>query len=254
LDHFLESPGAYQDFANILFLRVLTYNPGTQPFFMSWVDDQPVGTCIVNNNLNGPGLSAPVSNFGLLDAGANFTVKGPNGSVQVAGSSGNKVTLSAAGTFLVPGGAYTITGTGGADIGPFSATITLPATPALVSPVNGATVTRSNGMTVTWTGGSGYVQMVVAGATDNTFTNGAGAYCSAPASAGSFTIPPYILLALPAGNNAGFVFGPAAPEVPFTATGLNAGILDTRINLTGFGYGDGYGPNGGSVSGSFTLQ
>jgi hypothetical protein len=206
--------------------------------------------------LNGPGLNAPIANLAGVDAGSTFTVKGPNGSVPVAGSSGNKVTLSSAGTFLVPGGAYTVTGTGGADIGAFSGSITLPAFPTLVSPVNNATVTRSNGMTVTWTGGdpNGYVRMTVSGATDNTFGNGAAAYCTAPAGPGTFTIPAYVLDALPPGNNAGFTFAPAAPAVSFTASGLTVGILDGRINGTGFGYGADYGPNGGSVSGSFTLQ
>jgi hypothetical protein len=118
----------------------------------------------------------------------------------------------------------------------------------LVSPVNASTVTRSSGLTVAWTGGSpnGNVQMIVTSATDNTYTYAAQAVCTAPASAGTFTIPPYVLLALPAFNNAGFVFAPANTEVPFTATGLSLGILTTHNDGTGFGYGAG--------TGSFALK
>jgi hypothetical protein len=136
-------------------------------------------------------------------------------------------------------------------MGPFSATVTNPASPTLISPVNNSTVTRSNGMTVTWAGGSGNVQMMVAGGTDNTYATGATAICTAPASPGTFTIPPYVLLALPApanfvgapgaGSPGGFVFSSVPAEVPFTATGLSVGSLSTQANSEGFGYGAGTG-------------
>jgi hypothetical protein len=112
--------------------------------------------------------------------------------------------------------------------------------------VNNATVTRSSGITATWTGGSGNVLIEVYSPTDNTNTNGAVAVCTAPASAGTFTIPPSVLLALPASNSAGFIFS-TATEAPFTATGLNLGIISVgRYNIAGFGYGWG--------SGSFALK
>jgi uncharacterized protein (TIGR03437 family) len=250
LGHYLASGGTYQDQVQFQFGKILTYGPGTQPFFASWVDDQPPGACIVYNSLNNVGLNPPIGTAGI-DAGSSFTVKGPNGSVPVTGNPGQfNATLDAAGKFLVPG-AYTITGTGGADIGPFSATTTIPSLPTLVSPVNNTTVTRSNGMTVTWTGGSGNVQIMVTGATDNTYSNGATAVCIAPAGPGTFTIPPYVLLALPApanfvgapgaGSPGGFVFSSITTEVPFTATGLSAGSLSTQANSAGFGFGAGTG-------------
>jgi hypothetical protein len=65
------------------------------------------------------------------------------------------------------------------------------------------------------------------------------ANCTAAASAGTFTIPPYVLLALPAGNLTYFELGPgtvaAASEAPFTATGLNVGFVQTFIDGTSFG-------------------
>jgi uncharacterized protein (TIGR03437 family) len=243
LNHFSNGNGpGYHDLAQFQFAKILTYSPGSQPFFASYIDDQPLGACIVYNNLNASN-NPPIGNLVNADAGSSFTVKGPNGSLPVTGTPGQfKATLSAAGTFLVPG-AYTITGTGGADVGPFSATITFPASPTLVSPQspNNLTVTRSSGMTVTWTGGdpNGHVEIYISSATDNTFNTGALANCTAAASAGTFTIPPYVLLALPAGNLTYFELGPgtvaAASEAPFTATGLNVGFVQTFIDGTSFG-------------------
>ena len=111
------------------------------------------------------------------------------------------------------------------------------------------TVTRANGMTATWTGGNGNVELMVYSATDNTYTNGAVAQCTAPASAGTFTIPSYVLLALPASPNgvsAGFVFGSPYTYAPITATGLDVGIIQADNISQGFGYGAG--------SGTFMLK
>jgi len=91
-------------------------------------------------------------------------------------------------------------------------------------------------MTVTWTGGdpSGSVQFQLASATDGTYTAGIDAQCIVPASPGIFTIPPYVLLALPAGNFGRFQFSPAVTIVPFTAAGLDLGILTTSTAGTSF--------------------
>ncbi len=243
LSHFSDGGGTFEDDARAQFFKALTYTPGSQPFFVSYVDDQPFGTCLVYNNLN-ENETNPFTSDAALDAGSGITVTGPNGSVSLPENQGLSP-IGAAGKFLVPG-SYTVTGTGGADVGSFSATFTIPALPTLVSPANNASVTRSGGMTATWTGGSGNVLIEVYSATDNTFTNGAAAVCTVPASAGTFTVPPSVLLALPAGNFAGFVFS-TATEALFTATGLNVGIISVdRYNDAGFGYGWG--------SGSFTLK
>ena len=119
--------------------------------------------------------------------------------------------LSAAGTFLVPG-SYTVTSNGGPDVGPINATLTIPSSPTLLTPQpsNNFTVTRANGMTFTWNpnGSNGHVEIQVASATDNTFNLGTTAVCTAPASAGTFTIPPYVMLALMPSNFTYLEFGP----------------------------------------------
>jgi uncharacterized protein (TIGR03437 family) len=238
----------YQDRAVFEFFKLPTPPVPVQPFFVSWIDDPPPGTCTVYSNLNGAGDPPINGDPVLLGAGSNFTVAGPAGSLPVTLSSGKtSATLSDAGTFLVPG-SYTITGAGGADVGSFTAAITFPAAPTLVSPVNNAAVTRSSGMTVTWTGGApnGNVKISIASSIDNTYKNGSLAVCKAPAGPGTFTIPPYVLLALPGTNFGGFLLAPETTNAVFAATGLSLGLVQTFHNGTGFGY--------GAATGGFALK
>jgi uncharacterized protein (TIGR03437 family) len=225
-------PG-YQDIARFPFTKILTYLPGSQPFLVSYLDDLPLGTCFVFNSVN-PSSNPPAASSVNADAGSQFTISGPNGNIVASYSPGQSpVTLSTAGTFLSPG-AYTVSGTGGADVGPFKAAITIYPPPSLTSPANLVIppVTRSSGMTLTWTGGSSNaeVQILLGAATDNTLTNGALAFCSVAANAGTFTIPAYALLSLPAGNVTEFFFETRTARVPFTATGLSLGLLQAAFD------------------------
>jgi uncharacterized protein (TIGR03437 family) len=228
----------YADNAKFQFLKVLSLAGGTAPFVASYLDDQPLGTCNVYNSLN------PVSHSGLqgvtaaADAGSSFTITGPNGSKVLAGTPGQfDATISAAGTFLSPG-AYTLSGVGGTDIHAFTAPFNIPAVPVLTSPanLNLPSVTRSGGLTVTWTGGASdaYVQIQVQGPTDKTNTSGATTICNVAASAGTFTIPPYALLALPASSVGGFQFQQQT-EAALTATGLDLGVIQTSNAATFIG-------------------
>ncbi|MEP7353580.1 MAG: hypothetical protein ABI824_10155 [Acidobacteriota bacterium] len=237
-------PPTFADDVKFEFDKILGYSPGTQPLLLSWLDDLPAGTCTVFPGLS-PGLNPPFTNVVGINAGTSFSVTGPNGSLPITGTAGKDFTgnLSSAGTFLVPGAAYTVIGTGGPDVGVFAATITYPASPTLVSPANNTSVTRANGMTVTWTGGSGNVGIAILSSIDNTYlnVNSAVAVCIAPASAGTFTIPAYILQALPASTNAGIILAPADTAVSFTAAGIGLGLLQTHNDGTGYGYGAGTG-------------
>lgn len=243
LDHFSDGGGKYEDDARFQFLNIVSFVPGTQSFVVSWLDNPPPGTCIAFNNLNAS-FNNVVSGGNLLDAGSSFTVMGPKGSVMLPVSSQKLTAFNMTGAFLVPG-PYTVTGNGGADVGPFNANISVPAASTLVSPVNNGTATRANGMTVKWTGGSENLQIQVNSCSDNTCDNGASAICIVPASLGTFTIPPYVLEALPAGNSAGVVLS-SYSDATFTAMGLDAGTIATYSNTSGFGFGWG--------SGGFTLK
>src|SRR5579883_657733 len=238
LNQFSDGGGAFEDDARFQFIKVTGFVSGTQPFLASWLDDQAPSTCITYSNLNAS-FSSPISGGSLLDGGSSFLVNGPKGSLTLPSNSGKLSAFNMTGAFLVPG-MYTVSGTGGADVGPFSANVTIPAAAALTSPTNNGTATRANGMTVTWSGGSGSIEIEVNSCTDSSCNNGAAAVCHLDASAGTFTIPPYVLDALPAGNFAGLVLSSYSFGT-FTATGLNAGSISTYNNLAGFGFGYGWG-------------
>jgi uncharacterized protein (TIGR03437 family) len=220
-----QNPGAV-DKVEADFLR-FTVPAAVQPFIMSYVDALPPGSCQIYNNPNGQS-DPPIVLVAGLDAGPQVSIQGPNGARNVAGGGGAyNATLSADGTYLAAGN-YTISAPGGADVPKFSAQLTIPAMPTLTSPTPDAAVstavTRSNGLTVTWTGGQAneIVQIEGFNATDNTYTAGADFVCSVPAAAGTFTIPPSVLLALPAGNFGGLVFRPMLTPVNLQGLGFTA--------------------------------
>jgi uncharacterized protein (TIGR03437 family) len=242
-DHSSDGGGAFEDDYKFQFLKSTGYVPGTQPFFVSWIDDPPPGACMVYPNLNASN-NVPFTGGVPLDAGSSVTVSGPKGSATVSVNAPKTAPFNNAGTFLVPGN-YTFSGTGGNDVGPFSGSFVLPPPATMSSPVNGGAATRASGLPVTWSGGSGTLAIEVNSCSDNSCKGGASVVCSVPASAGTFTVPPYVMNALPAGNFAGVVLS-SYSTVTFTATGLNAGFLNIYANDSGFGYGWG--------SGSFTLK
>jgi len=142
-----------------------------------------------------------------LDAGT-LSLVGPAGGSPISITATNKGVYNKllggsngfpAPPYLSPG-SYTLTGTGGADVGPFTSTLNLPATFTWTNMDAIASVTRSNGVTVNWTGGAGYLLIRGYSAILTSPDTGAGAMfiCLAPASAGAFTVPPNVLLALPA--------------------------------------------------------
>jgi hypothetical protein len=215
------------DIAQFPFVTV-TLATGVQPYFaLSYNDSLPPGSCIA--------YAFPPPNTltvtGSLDAGSNFTIKGPNGSLTEPVNSGHFDTLSANGTFLTPG-SYTVTGTGGANIGPFSVNFTVPAFPMLSSPANGATVTRSSGLKVNWTGGDPSANLQI---TISSQGNDASAQCIVPPGPGSFTIPPYVMLSLPTGGGYTLGFASAFEYVPVIATGLSIGIFQYANDGVSFG-------------------
>ncbi len=186
----------------------------------SYVDAPPPGTCLVSNSLT-TGLKAPFQSQTGLDAGGQFSITGPNGSKTVAGSGGAFAgTLSANGSYLAPGG-YTLGVSGGADVPAFTTNFAIPALPTMTSPapdsVSPIAMTHSAGFNVTWAGGSSnsFVSLIGASATDNTNSNGASYRCTVLSSAGSFTVPPFVLLALPTGDFGGIKFQPSAIPVSF---------------------------------------
>jgi uncharacterized protein (TIGR03437 family) len=232
--HRNDVPGGFQDTVKATFAQI-TFPQAYQPFIVSYVDAPPLGTCTAISSLN-TGTNPPVASQAALNPGTPMIVKGPNGTANIAGGGGSfNGTLSPNGSYLAPG-AYTVSLPGGADIPAFTANLTIPSLPTMTSPVpdtgNVPSVIRSSGLTVNWTGGSptALVQVNGSSATDNNFTKGASFRCSSLASAGSLVIPPYILLAMPAGNFGGVDFqtGPFPPG--FTAAGLTLGSISAQYD------------------------
>jgi len=160
-----------------------------------------------------------------LDAGQVLNVTGPKGSRQILQRwNGVYNEVFANGTlvqFLQPG-TYTVdSAPGGADVGPFHATISYPA--ELASTVQqSATET-----TVNWTGGdsSGYV--VVTGSAYSATGLRADFSCLERTSAGKFTLPAYLLASLPGSpsNVSALIAAGSSPQNRFQTQGLDIGYF-----------------------------
>ena len=180
-----------------------------------------------------------------LDAGPSISVRGPQGTKALERTSAGTYSATLASSITVPGipipgqggppfldpGSYTISGTGGSGanaVGPFTANLTLP---TLLNWTNMAAVnqvTRSAGQTVTWSGGDPNGFVFILGASSAGANGGAVFNCVERANAGTFTIPAYVLLALPAtvGENIGFLtLTNVTNPVTFSASGLDLGTI-----------------------------
>ncbi len=197
-----------------------------------------IGSCIINTD-------APVgtTTASYLDAGTGITVTGPQGSLTMTPLSFGGTTVYTASNVpnnFIPlggGGTYTFdNGAGGKDVGHFNTSLPMPQSFAWT---NSATVTvpnRAQGVTVTWSGGAPGVLVTISGGSSATniadgTTVSASFVCTAPLSAGSFTVPPAVLLGLPQGSgtlgisvNTGFS--------TFTATGLDIGSVFGNVSFS----------------------
>ncbi len=205
------------------------------------------GACTVFNYVGStPTYTDPVQPA-VLDAGDQLTVTGPNGvktlvkgsttGLQYSRTLGNVTTGLPGGTPLyLDKGTYTVTGPGGSGVGAFSASIALPDPLVWTNQAGIDTVTRASGQTITWTGGDATGSVLILGFST---VSGAGAgrefLCVAPASAGTFTVPPAVLLSLaatvgsPSGTSAASVTGLLGVGFekanPFTAPGIDQGTI-----------------------------
>jgi hypothetical protein len=169
-----------------------------------------------------------------LDAGASIAVSGPSGARSILRQTAGMLVDYASGNFGngTPGnyydpGRYTVTGTGGKDVGAFSTSFDVPSTPFVWTNIPNVTtpIDRSKDLMITWTGGIPNTQVTVLGAS---FVNGVTAafLCAAPVGAGQITIPSYAMLSLsPTASGPNAVPGQLSLEnrivKPFTAMGLD---------------------------------
>jgi hypothetical protein len=215
-DNYRQGGSGFNDGFDGGFLR-FSIPSAVQPFFFSYIDVAPPGTCQTFNSLDRP--DPPLTDLVGLDAGSQITLQGPNGSKTATLDQGQfQTTLSDTGNFL-SAGQYTVSASGGTGVLPFSAAITP------------FTVTRASGLTVTWSGGSptGFILINGSSATDNTFSNGASFSCLAPAGSGTFTIPQSVLLALPPTTFGELQFQPVVSG-NWTGSGLSVTTISAAYN------------------------
>lgn len=191
----------------------------TAPFSLT-----QIGACYVYRR---SGTTQEISQGGStvtsLNAGSQLTLNGPNAAnvamPMTAGASGfYGATLysngfngvGAIGTPTLTQGTYTISGNGGSDIGPFTASVTVPGDFTWTNQDTIADpIPRSSPLTINWTGvtsgnvgitGTTYTSLT-GSTTQNTIYNASLFTCIAPAAAGTFTVPVSVLSQLDAVSN-----------------------------------------------------
>jgi uncharacterized protein (TIGR03437 family) len=136
-----------------------------------------------------------------LNAGQMINVAGPTGTQSIALANGGYSARFPNG-FLGAGTYRFDNGAGGPDVGPFSTQLTVPAPLTWSNMTSIYTIDRSSGVTVNWTGGDPSTYVTVSGVSlGDSAGGGQSLYgyfsCAVPVSAGSFTVPPAVLQALP---------------------------------------------------------
>lgn len=214
---------AIASFESISGLQLTGYQSSSRP---------SLGSCFVTQT----NTSEPTNPFTLtgLDAGA-LSVQGPVGT--------DPLSLIETGTYLaqlptgfIPaaGGTFVFTGTGGADVGAFRATLNFNTPLVWTNSTSDGTITRASGVTVTWNGGlSGTFAVISGSSSANGFS--ASFVCDAPIAAHTFTVPTAVLLALPAGTGGLEVSNytiPISVAIPNLDYAYAMGFASTSIDAT----------------------
>jgi hypothetical protein len=189
------------------------------------------------------GLGNPIQGV-PLEAGPSISLTSPFGNASLPFQDGaySISALPIAGSFR---GTYTFTGSGGPDIGAFSAQVAFPGGGSSFSWSAPTSVIRSQGLTITWTQPGNTdpdesIQIYGFALMPN-IPYGAEFVCNALLAPGRFTIPPTVLLALP--SQASLSMPQAQLEVdlvinrPFKAPGSDQGtIIWVFANAQPFSY------------------
>jgi uncharacterized protein (TIGR03437 family) len=205
-----------------------------------------IGSCVVTTITINIG-SATVSGLQTttpLNAGPQVTLNGPDGALVLMPVDGFYSESFTTGSLpaIIPstGGTFTFNnGSGGPDVGAFTATVNQSITNPLVW-TNMASITsvnRASGVQVTWTGGiQGSFVEIIGGSelltsTDTSNIVSTSFACTAPVSAGQFTVPAAVLESLPASTSIDGISEGGSLGIydyysqEFTAPGLDLGLL-----------------------------
>jgi len=216
-----------------------------------------IGSCFVDffNTTSTSSTSLPLAfQFTSLNAGPDVNIVGPDGTLAMP-----LETLSGIDTYTTPagtaafipssGGTFTFNNgsSGGPDIGAFTTPQIQVAAPVTWSSATTSisTVTRSNGLTVSWTGGAAGTHVDITGisleAVNGSATNYLAGFfsCRAATEAGTFTVPPAVLLSLPPSttimedgvtiSTSILLLSNFAAPVSFTAPKLDVGLVEAGV-------------------------
>ena len=206
------------------------------------------GYCVSNIE----GLFSDLSLYlSQLDAGSVLSVEGPlvepnSFSELFPGYYYTSLDSTANPAYLDFGENYTIAGSGGANVGPFSVTDTVNVPTAQFTGIvsSGQVFQRSSDLTIQWTGGNpawqnGQVTIGGYSFTNSNQTPLAYFECTAPVAAQKFIIPAWVLSTLPpsgSGQNGSLAYpfgaiwiGQYDTPVTFKASGLDRGIISDAI-------------------------
>src|SRR5260370_4571666 len=207
-----------------------------------------IGQCLVIPFTQPPDI---LSVSTALDAGPVMHLTGPNGTKTFAAKE-FAFSESLGGGTAIPGlpppaplyldpGSYTVdNGAGGADVGPFMTTLTIPNAFAWTNAddAQSLSIDRTAGVDVAWTGGDPNSKVTIIGGVveldPDTFTPSGGTVysCTENNSAGHFFVSPDVLSLLPAstaniiGISNGLLGVGSGVQAPFSAAGIDAGIFN----------------------------
>lgn len=217
-----------------------TNQPGGAFAFAPFAGTPPPGSCTVYPGSgdffeggNVPQVAPPA-----LDPGKQFQVSGPGSSQSVtlqysAAPLGSYLPLYSLPNllFLAPG-KYAVSSTGGANVGPFNASVTVPSPLTWTNRDQTTIVSRSQSLTLEWSPGAANQTVTILGIDSDLPTNSSALFlCTAPVGATSFSVPPEVLAAIPATqpsllHSKSVIYVISSNDSTFAASGLNAAHAD----------------------------
>ena len=215
--------------------------------FSPWISLPPPGSCTSYRGIDDfleTGRVPDVSSAPALDAGAQFQVSGSNGKrsvplLGIGGPIGSYLPLySLPNTLFLTPGSFTVTGAGGADVGAFQVSITIPNPLVWTNRDQTTNVARSQPLPLNWTGSAAGQTVAVFGVNSDLPTDSSAVFlCIAPSGASSFTVPAEVLSALPATqptplHSKSVIYLMASSDTPFSANGLKT-ALASSVYVTG---------------------
>ena len=164
-----------------------------------------------------------------FDAGPELVLSGPLGTRTLSRVSEGLYQTSFGGGFTagqLPAGRYSVSSIGGADVGPFSASIDVTADLRWTNKTATAVVDRSVPLDVTWSGGASSGYVVFGGSATSDLTGVGRLFaCVEDIRQRRFTVPVYVLGALPDSRKGYLFLGTHPLQYQFFAKGLDAGFV-----------------------------